>query len=114
MIAGDGGAPAVKSRTGRSRRWARGWLASMVSTVGAAVEQRVELRGDGDAAHRRRDAGELGRELGRVEDPARPGVVDDVGDVVGGEPGVDGYEDPARLGDAEVGEEERLAVEGEE
>ena len=36
MIAGDGGAPAVKSRTGRSRRWARGWLASMVSTVGAA------------------------------------------------------------------------------
>ena len=33
---GEGGAPAVKSRAGRSRRPAAGSLTSMVSTVGAA------------------------------------------------------------------------------
>ena len=222
MIAGDGGAPAVKRRTGRSSRWASGWLTSMVSTVGApqkwvasprsripqiragstagmhtavapdrrarpgeapavAVEhrkrpevgallgeavvqrhrQRVEVRAavvvhhplgtpggargvvDGDdvvlvlqpgldlvlaalgeerleigrevdAAHRLGHLAEQVGQLRRVEDPARPGVLDDVGDVAGGQPGVDRDQDTAGLGHGEVGEQQRLAVQREE
>jgi hypothetical protein len=82
--------------------------------LASLLEQRVELRGEVDAAHRRGDLGEQRRQLGRMEDPARTGVLDDVRDVAGGQPGVHGDEDAARLGHGEVREEQRLAVEGEE
>ncbi len=82
--------------------------------LAALLEQGVELRGDVDPAHRPGHVGEQRLQLGGVEDPARPRVLDDVGDVAGREPGVDGDEDSAGLGDAEVGEQQRLAVEGEE
>ena len=49
-----------------------------------------------------------------MEDRARAGVVEDVADLAGVEPRVDGHDHAARLRDAEVAQQQRLRVDGQE
>ena len=56
------------------------------------------------------DGVHLAGQIRVVQEDRRPGVLDDVGDLVGGEPEVDGHEDAAEAADPEERGEEAARV----
>jgi len=78
--------------------------------VAAGVEEGFPVAREIEPLHLGRDARGLGLQLGREEDRARPRVLDDVGDLVGIEAGIDRNQDAAGERDAEVRQERRLGI----
>ena len=70
--------------------------------VAAGVEEGLPAAREIEPLHLGRDTPGLGLQLGREEDGARPRVLDDVGDLVGIQAGIDRDQDAAAERDAEV------------
>ena len=83
------GLPRLRCRPSGGRREQRAVVAPV----------QAEAVADLDGVH-------LGVEIGIVQEDRRPGVVDDVGDFVRGQPEVDGYQDATEPTDAEERGEE--------